>query len=140
MNLFGMAFFQFILICLSVALANNNIFPLLLLVSCYFPFKLSFYVSRAHEILLLCLSQVHHLDKASERYGTLNNILDYDVENDTVRSPGSLSRNLRRVRQGLDLIRVLFQNFLSTEYVSFFLYSSLFQDLLIFSKCKSLFS
>lgn len=45
------------------------------------------------------VSKVHHLDKASEVYGTLNNILDYDVENGTVRSPGSLSRNLRRVRQ-----------------------------------------
>lgn len=64
------------------------------------------------------VSKVHHLDKASEVYGTLNNILDYDVENGTVRSPGSLSRNLRRVRQGLDLIRVLFQNFLSTDACS----------------------
>lgn len=58
------------------------------------------------------------LTEASRRYGTVNNILDIDVQNDTVRTPGSLSRNLRRVRQGLDLIRAIFQNFVSTEYVS----------------------
>lgn len=54
------------------------------------------------------------LTEASEIFGSLNSILDYDVRNDTVRTPGSLSRNLRRVRQGLDLIRALFQNFIST--------------------------
>lgn len=61
--------------------------------------------------------QVRDLAGASESYGTVNNILDFDVQNDTVKTPGSLSRNLRRVRQGLDLIRALFQNFLSSEYV-----------------------
>lgn len=71
--------------------------------------------------VLLSLLQVQDLEDASEDYGTLNNILDYDVEMDTVKSHGSLSRNLRRVRQGLDLIRALFQNFLSSEYVSFVL-------------------
>lgn len=55
--------------------------------------------------------------EASKIYGTLNNILDIDVKNDTVKTHGSLSRNLRRVRQGLDLIRALFKNFLSSEYV-----------------------
>lgn len=71
--------------------------------------------------VLTQLLQVQDLDDASEEYGTLNNVLDYDVEMDTVKSAGSLSRNLRRVRQGLDLIRSLFQNFLSTEYVFFLL-------------------
>lgn len=61
-----------------------------------------------------CQFQVRDLSEASEIFGSLNSILDYDVRNDTVRTPGSLSRNLRRVRQGLDLIRALFQNFLST--------------------------
>ncbi|KAK2971571.1 hypothetical protein RJ640_017940, partial [Escallonia rubra] len=61
------------------------------------------------------VSKVRDLAEASKRYGTLNTILDIDVKNDTVRTPGSLSRNLRRVRQGLDLIRVLFQNFLSSD-------------------------
>lgn len=61
-----------------------------------------------------CHFQVRDLAEASEVFGSLNSILDYDVRSDTVRTPGSLSRNLRRVRQGLDLIRALFQNFLST--------------------------
>lgn len=63
-------------------------------------------------------SKVNDLSAASETYLTLNTILDYDVQNNTVKTPGSHSRSLRRVRQGLDLIRVLFQNFLSSEYVS----------------------
>ncbi|XP_059645767.1 ACD11 homolog protein [Cornus florida] len=64
------------------------------------------------------VNKVHNLVEASKRYDTLNNILDYDTQNKSVRTPGSLSRNLRRVRQGLDLIRALFQNFLSTDYCS----------------------
>nr|DAD35328.1 TPA_asm: hypothetical protein HUJ06_005968 [Nelumbo nucifera] len=36
----------------------------------------------------------------------------------SVRKPGSLSRNLRRVRQGLDLIRELFGQFLATNECS----------------------
>ncbi|KAM3306016.1 ACD11 protein isoform X2 [Capsicum chacoense] len=60
------------------------------------------------------VSKVRDLSEASKIFESLNSILDYDVRNDTVRTPGSLSRNLRRVRQGLDLIRALFQNFLST--------------------------
>ncbi|CAL5399617.1 unnamed protein product [Camellia sinensis] len=62
--------------------------------------------------------RVRDLVEASNMYGTLNNVLDVDVKNDTVRTQGSLSRNLRRVRQGLDLIRAIFENFLSSEYCS----------------------
>lgn len=61
------------------------------------------------------VSKVRNLVEAADLYGTLNNILDCDVESDTVKSPGSHSRNLRRVRQGLDLVRALFQNFLATD-------------------------
>lgn len=61
--------------------------------------------------------QVDDLMEASKTYDTLESIIDFDVANDTVKSPGSHSRNLRRVRQGLDLIRALFEQFLSTEYV-----------------------
>ncbi|CAA0818609.1 ACD11 homolog protein, partial [Striga hermonthica] len=61
------------------------------------------------------VSKVNDLAEASDSYGTLNNILDLDKHNDTVKTQGSLSRNLRRVRQGLDLIRAIFQNFLSTD-------------------------
>lgn len=56
------------------------------------------------------------LDAAS-LYGTLSKVIDCDVKTDTVKEAESLTRKLRRVRQGLDLVRELFQNFLSTEYV-----------------------
>lgn len=65
--------------------------------------------------------QVRDLTEASKSFGTLNSILDSDLKKDTVRTPGSHSRNLRRVRQGLDLIRALFVNFISSEYVFLFL-------------------
>lgn len=77
--------------------------------------------------------QVNDLAEASESYRTLNNVLDFDAQNDTVRTPGSLSRNLRRVRQGLDLVRALFQNFLSSEYVESCCYTSLFENLIALS-------
>ncbi|KAF9625568.1 hypothetical protein IFM89_024341 [Coptis chinensis] len=64
------------------------------------------------------VAKVRGLVEASKTYETLNNILDHDVEHDTVRKPGSLSRNLRRVRQGLDLIRALFEQFLSADECS----------------------
>lgn len=56
--------------------------------------------------------------EASKRYDTLHDILDLDIANATVKAQGSHSRNLRRVRQGLDLIRALFENFLSNKYAS----------------------
>ncbi|PIN05955.1 hypothetical protein CDL12_21502 [Handroanthus impetiginosus] len=59
--------------------------------------------------------KVNSLAEASDSHGTLNNVLDLDVKNDTVKTQGSLSRCLRRVRQGLDLIRTLYQNFLSSD-------------------------
>ncbi|XP_047959551.1 ACD11 homolog protein-like [Salvia hispanica] len=61
------------------------------------------------------VSKVNDLAEASLRYRTLNSVLDYDTQHNSVRTQGSLSRNLRRVRQGLDLIRALFQNFLSSN-------------------------
>ncbi|KAL6190289.1 hypothetical protein ACLB2K_036687 [Fragaria x ananassa] len=61
------------------------------------------------------VSKVETLLQAAKTYDTLENILDFDVANDTVKSPGSRSRNLRRVRQGLDLIRAIFENFLATN-------------------------
>ncbi|KAE8678360.1 ACD11-like protein [Hibiscus syriacus] len=64
------------------------------------------------------VAKVHDLVEASKRFATLENVLDLDVANDTVKTPGSHSRNLRRVRQGLDLIRALFEEFVSSEYDS----------------------
>ncbi|KAJ4710534.1 Accelerated cell death 11 [Melia azedarach] len=61
------------------------------------------------------VSKVKDLVEASKRYDTLHDILDLDIANATVKAQGSHSRNLRRVRQGLDLIRALFENFLSNN-------------------------
>lgn len=58
---------------------------------------------------------MNDLADAASLYGTLSKVIDYDVKTDTVQSAESLTRKLRRVRQGLDLVRELFQNFLSTE-------------------------
>ncbi|XP_022726121.1 ACD11 homolog protein-like [Durio zibethinus] len=61
------------------------------------------------------VAKVRDLVEASKRFATLENVLDLDVANGTVKKRGSQSRNLRRVRQGLDLIRALFEEFLSSE-------------------------
>ncbi|KAG9457364.1 hypothetical protein H6P81_001872 [Aristolochia fimbriata] len=62
--------------------------------------------------------KVRELSEASKKYDTLRGVIDYDVGHNTVKQPGSLSRNLRRVRQGLDLIRALFEQFLSSNALS----------------------
>ncbi|CAH9139925.1 unnamed protein product [Cuscuta epithymum] len=64
------------------------------------------------------VAKVQSLADASKRYETLESVLDYDVKNGSVKTAGSLSRNLRRVRQGLHLIKDIFQNFMSSEYNS----------------------
>ncbi|KAG7013031.1 ACD11-like protein, partial [Cucurbita argyrosperma subsp. argyrosperma] len=51
------------------------------------------------------VSKVRDLSEASKKHETLLTILDDDIANDTVKAPGSNTRNLRRVRQGLDLVR-----------------------------------
>ncbi|KDP29395.1 hypothetical protein JCGZ_18316 [Jatropha curcas] len=61
------------------------------------------------------VAKVCSLVEASKRHNSLQKVLDSDVANGTVRTPGSHSRNLRRVRQGLDLIRALFEQFVSTN-------------------------
>ncbi|CAB80630.1 putative protein [Arabidopsis thaliana] len=45
------------------------------------------------------IAKVKDLVEASKTFETLHNILDLDVEKETVKTPGSHSRNLRRVRQ-----------------------------------------
>ncbi|GLT76632.1 hypothetical protein SLA2020_482820 [Shorea laevis] len=56
--------------------------------------------------------------EASKGFENLENIHDEDVANDTAKTPGSHSRNLRRVRQSLDLIRALFEEFLANDELS----------------------
>ncbi|KAI9084925.1 hypothetical protein K1719_033098 [Acacia pycnantha] len=61
------------------------------------------------------ISKLHALMDASKTYDTLQDIIDLDVANETVKTHGSLSRSLRRVRQGLDLVRAIFKQFLLTD-------------------------
>ena len=44
-------------------------------------------------------------------------MIDRDVQANTVRKAGSRTRNLLRVKRGLDMVRVLFEQILVTEYV-----------------------
>ncbi|CAL9043106.1 ACD11 homolog protein-like [Musa acuminata AAA Group] len=60
------------------------------------------------------VAKVNDLIEASKTHDTLNKIIDHDLENDTVRKQGSHSRNLRRVRLGLDLVKTLFEQFPSS--------------------------
>ncbi|ESW14896.1 hypothetical protein PHAVU_007G026500 [Phaseolus vulgaris] len=64
------------------------------------------------------VAKLHGLLEASKTYSTLQDILDFDVASDTVKTSGSYSRNLRRVRQGLDLVRAIFEQLLSTDDTS----------------------
>ncbi|KAL5211118.1 hypothetical protein ABZP36_006741 [Zizania latifolia] len=66
------------------------------------------------------VAKVNDLIGAAKSYGTLNDILDKDIENDAVKKQGSHSRNLRRVRLGLGLIKALFEQFLSAEDCSLY--------------------
>ncbi|XP_066309594.1 ACD11 homolog protein-like isoform X3 [Miscanthus floridulus] len=61
------------------------------------------------------VTKVNDLIGAGKSYRTLSDILDKDIQNDCVKKQGSHSRNLRRVRLGLGLIKALFEQFLATE-------------------------
>ncbi|XP_077243849.1 glycolipid transfer protein (GLTP) family protein [Tasmannia lanceolata] len=61
------------------------------------------------------VSKVNDLSKASASIDTLQSLLDHDVEQNCVRKGGSHSRNLLRVKRGLDMVRVLFEQILASE-------------------------
>lgn len=44
-------------------------------------------------------------------------MIDREVEANCVRKAGSHTRNLLRVKRGLDMVRVLFEQIIATEYV-----------------------
>ena len=44
-------------------------------------------------------------------------MMDGDIESNCVRKGGSHTRNLLRVKRGLDMVRVLFEQIVATEYV-----------------------
>ncbi|CAN1839556.1 ACD11 homolog protein [Linum perenne] len=57
-------------------------------------------------------AKVRDLVEASKTFDNLQSVVDVDVAKGTVKTAGSHTRNLRRVRQGLDLIRGIFEQFL----------------------------
>ncbi|KAJ1436231.1 Glycolipid transfer protein domain [Sesbania bispinosa] len=61
------------------------------------------------------VAKLHGLLEASKTCHTLPEILNLDVASDSVKTSGSCSRNLRRVRQGLDLVRAIFELLLATD-------------------------
>lgn len=79
--------------------------------------------------------QVNDLAKTSSSISTLSALLDHDIEGNCVRKAGSNSRNLLRVKRGLDMVRVLFEHMLASEYV--WLLFSCILSFLINSWCSS---
>lgn len=61
------------------------------------------------------VAKVNDLVEASKSLTTLQVMLDRDVEGNCVKKGGSHSRNLLRVKRGLDMVRVLFEEILATE-------------------------
>ncbi|CAN6465313.1 unnamed protein product [Victoria cruziana] len=61
------------------------------------------------------VAKVDDLQKASQSIDTLKSMLDQDVKHNIVTEPGSHSRNLLRVKRGLDMVRILFGQILVTE-------------------------
>lgn len=59
--------------------------------------------------------QVRDLMEASKSFEKLPALLDHDIKRNSVRRQGSRSRNLLRVKQGMELVKVLFEEIVSTE-------------------------
>ncbi|XP_043689473.1 accelerated cell death 11-like [Telopea speciosissima] len=61
------------------------------------------------------VADVHGLAEASKSIESLQSLLDRDTENDCVKKDGSHSRNLLKVKRGIDMVRVLFQQILASK-------------------------
>ncbi|KAK9936906.1 hypothetical protein M0R45_013726 [Rubus argutus] len=61
------------------------------------------------------VAKVHDLAEASKSISTLHVLLDRDMEADCVRRAGSHSRNLLRVKRGIEMVRVLFEQIIVTK-------------------------
>ncbi|KAH7568499.1 hypothetical protein JRO89_XS06G0007600 [Xanthoceras sorbifolium] len=61
------------------------------------------------------VAKVHDLAEASKSIGTLQTMLDRDIEGNCVRKASSHTRNLLRVKRGLDMVKVLFEQIIATE-------------------------
>ncbi|MQL72305.1 hypothetical protein Taro_004654 [Colocasia esculenta] len=58
------------------------------------------------------VAKVEDLKVASKSITTLESMLELDIEQDCLRKAGSHSRNLLRVKRGLDMVKVLFEQIL----------------------------
>lgn len=61
------------------------------------------------------VAKVRDLAEASKSVTTLQALLDEDIQANTVKKRGSHTRNLLRVKRGLDMIKVLFEQIIATE-------------------------
>lgn len=61
------------------------------------------------------VAKVDDLADASKSILTLQSVIDRDIEGNCVRKAGSHTRNLLRVKRGLDMVRVLFEQILAAE-------------------------
>ncbi|KAF5736373.1 Glycolipid transfer domain-containing protein 1 [Tripterygium wilfordii] len=64
------------------------------------------------------VAKVDDIGRASSSIFTLPAMLDKDIKENNLRKAGSHSRNLLRVKRGLDMVRVLFEKILATEGTS----------------------
>ncbi|KAJ8437612.1 hypothetical protein Cgig2_005363 [Carnegiea gigantea] len=62
------------------------------------------------------VAKVADLAEASKSITTLPVLLDEDIRANTVMKAGSHTRNLLRVKRGLDMVKVLFEQIIATEY------------------------
>ncbi|KAJ6778680.1 GLYCOLIPID TRANSFER PROTEIN-RELATED [Salix koriyanagi] len=61
------------------------------------------------------VAKVRDLVEASKSIDTLQSLLERDIKGNSVRKPGSHTRNLLRVRRGLDMVKILFEQILVTK-------------------------
>uniref|UniRef100_A0A0R0I8Q8 Glycolipid transfer protein domain-containing protein n=1 Tax=Glycine max TaxID=3847 RepID=A0A0R0I8Q8_SOYBN len=61
------------------------------------------------------VAKVNDLVEASKCVQNLQSLIELDVQANTVRKGGSHTRNLLRVKRGLDMVRVLFEQILVTD-------------------------
>ncbi|WOH12096.1 hypothetical protein DCAR_0831595 [Daucus carota subsp. sativus] len=61
------------------------------------------------------VAKVDDLVEASKSISTLQAMMDGDIESNCVRKGGSHTRNLLRVKRGLDMVRVLFEQIIATD-------------------------
>ncbi|KAL2463225.1 Accelerated cell death 11 [Forsythia ovata] len=61
------------------------------------------------------VAKVDDLVEASKSISTLEVMMDRDIESNCVRKAGSHTRNLLRVKRGIDMVRVLFEQIVASE-------------------------